>query len=60
MKVSLIFPKPPLTGTFCGTVKEAEKYNQEKIEFYGFPPMGILYLSTYLSENNYDVSLLDH
>ena len=59
MKISLIFPKPPKTGTFCGTVKEAENYNQEKIEFYGFPPMGILYLSTYLLKNNYDVSILD-
>jgi len=59
LKVSLIFPKPPETGTFCGTVKEAEKYNKEKIEFYGFPPMGILYLGSYLSVNNFDVSLLD-
>ena len=59
MKVSLIFPKPPEQGTFCGTVEGAEKYNEEKIEFYGFPPMGILYLGTYLSENNFDVSLLD-
>ncbi|MBY9011886.1 MAG: radical SAM protein [Candidatus Lokiarchaeota archaeon] len=59
MKVSLIFPTPPETGTFCGTVKEAEKYNKDKIEFYGFPPMGILYLGTYLSENNFDVSILD-
>ncbi len=59
MKVSLIFPKLPETSTFIGTVKEAEKYSQEKIEFYGFPPMGILYLATYLSENNIDVSILD-
>ena len=59
MKVSLIFPKPPKLGTFCGTVEDAEKYTNEKIEFHGFPPMGILYLSTYLSENNYEVSLLD-
>ncbi|MFX0075033.1 MAG: B12-binding domain-containing radical SAM protein, partial [Candidatus Hermodarchaeota archaeon] len=59
MKVSLIFPKPPKQGTFCGTVEGAEKYNKDKIEFYGFPPMGILYLGTYLSENNVNVSLLD-
>ena len=59
MKISLIFPKPPEQGTFCGTVKEAEEYNEEKINFYGFPPMGILYLATYLSENNYDVSIFD-
>ncbi|MFX1567011.1 MAG: B12-binding domain-containing radical SAM protein [Promethearchaeota archaeon] len=59
MKISLIFPKPPEHGTFCGTVKEAEDYNEEKINFYGFPPMGILYLATYLSENNYDVSIFD-
>jgi anaerobic magnesium-protoporphyrin IX monomethyl ester cyclase len=59
VKVSLIFPKPPEKATFCGTVKGAEKYNKEKIEFTGFPPMGILYLGTYLSENNFDVSLLD-
>lgn len=59
MKVSLIFPRPPKKGTFCGTVKGAERYNKEKIEFYGFPPMGILYLATYLSENNFDVSILD-
>ena len=59
MKVSLIFPKPPHKGTFCGTVEDAEKFNKEKIEFFGFPPMGILYLATYLSENNFDVSILD-
>jgi radical SAM superfamily enzyme YgiQ (UPF0313 family) len=59
LKVSLIFPKPPKKGTFCGTVKEAERYYKEKIEFYGFPPLGILYLATYLRENNFDVSLLD-
>ena len=59
MKISLIFPRPPEKGTFCGTVYGAEKYNKEKIEFYGFPPMGILYLATTLSENNYNVSLLD-
>ena len=59
MKVSLIFPKPPEKGTFCGSVKGAEKYNEEKINFYGFPPMGILSLATYLSENNFNVSLLD-
>ena len=59
MKVSLIFPKPPEKGTFCGTVKEAEQYYKEKIEFYGFPPMGILYLATYLSENSFNVSILD-
>ena len=59
MKISLIFPKPPEKGTFCGTVKEAERYNKEKIEFYGFPPMGILYLGTYLSDNNFNVSILD-
>ena len=59
MKVSLIFPKPPDRGIFCGTVKEAEQYVKEKIEFYGFPPMGILYLATYLSENNFDVSIYD-
>lgn len=59
MKISLIFPRPPKKGTFCGTVKGAEQYNKEKIEFYGFPPMGILYLATYLSENNFDVSILD-
>jgi len=59
MKVSLIFPKLPETSTFIGTVKEAEKYTEEKIEFFGFPPMGILYLATYLSKNNYDVSILD-
>ncbi len=59
MKISLIFPKPPKLGTFCGTVKEAEEYNEEKINFYGFPPMGILYLATYLNENNYDVSIFD-
>ena len=59
MKISLIFPKPPKQGTFCGTVKEAEEYNEEKINFYGFPPMGILYLATYLNENNYDVSIFD-
>lgn len=46
-------------GTFCGTVEDAEKLTDEKIEFHGFPPMGILYLSTFLSKNNYDVSLLD-
>ncbi len=59
MKISLIFPKPPEQGTFCGTVREAEEYSEEKINFYGFPPMGILYLATYLSENNYDVSIFD-
>jgi len=59
LKVSLIFPKPPEKGTFCGTVKQAEQYYKEKIEFYGFPPMGILYLATYLSQNNFNVSLLD-
>ncbi|MFW9950838.1 MAG: B12-binding domain-containing radical SAM protein, partial [Candidatus Thorarchaeota archaeon] len=59
MKISLIFPKPPETGTFYGTVKEAERFNKEKIEFYGFPPMGILYLGTYLNEHNFDVSILD-
>ncbi|MFX1364618.1 MAG: B12-binding domain-containing radical SAM protein [Promethearchaeota archaeon] len=59
MKISLIFPKPPEQATFCGTVKEAENYNEEKINFYGFPPMGILYLATYLSENNFDVSIFD-
>lgn len=59
MKVSLIFPKPPDRGIFCGTVKEAERYVKEKIDFYGFPPMGILYLATYLSENNFDVSIYD-
>jgi anaerobic magnesium-protoporphyrin IX monomethyl ester cyclase len=59
MKISLIFPRPPERGTFVGTVYGAEKYNKEKIEFYGFPPMGILYLATSLSEDNYDVSLLD-
>jgi anaerobic magnesium-protoporphyrin IX monomethyl ester cyclase len=59
VKVSLIFPKPPEQGTFCGTVNGAENYNKEKIEFYGFPPMGILYVGTYLNENNFDVSLLD-
>jgi len=59
VKVSLIFPKPPEKGTFCGTVKGAEKYYKEKIDFYGFPPMGILHLGTYLSENNFDVSILD-
>ncbi|MFX1274633.1 MAG: B12-binding domain-containing radical SAM protein [Promethearchaeota archaeon] len=59
MKTSLIFPKPPEKGTFCGTVKEAERYYKEKIEFYGFPPMGILYLASYLSENNHEVSILD-
>lgn len=59
MKISLIFPKPPEKGTFCGTVKEAERYYKEKIEFYGFPPMGILYLATFLQEKNYSVSMLD-
>ncbi|NVM44883.1 MAG: radical SAM protein [Candidatus Lokiarchaeota archaeon] len=59
MKVSLIFPKLPETSTFIGTVKEAEKYSKDKIEFYGFPPMGILYLATYLREKNFDVSILD-
>jgi len=59
LKVSLIFPKPPEKGTFCGTVKGAEQYNKDKIEFYGFPPMGILYLATYLSEKNFNVSILD-
>ncbi|MFX1502882.1 MAG: B12-binding domain-containing radical SAM protein [Promethearchaeota archaeon] len=59
MKISLIFPKPPEKATFCGTVKEAEDYNEEKINFYGFPPMGILYLATYLSENNFEVSIFD-
>ncbi|MFX0007302.1 MAG: B12-binding domain-containing radical SAM protein [Promethearchaeota archaeon] len=59
MKISLIFPKPPKEGIFCKTVKDAEKFNKEKIEFYGFPPMGILYLGTYLSENNFEVSILD-
>ena len=59
LKVSLVFPKPPKLGTFCGTVEDAEKFADEKIEFHGFPPMGILYLCTFLSENNYDVSLLD-
>jgi len=59
LKISLIFPKPPETGTFYGTVKEAERFNKEKIEFYGFPPMGILYLGTYLKEHNFDVSILD-
>ncbi|MFX1239493.1 MAG: B12-binding domain-containing radical SAM protein, partial [Promethearchaeota archaeon] len=51
--------KPPEKGTFYGTVKEAENYYKEKIEFYGFPPMGILYLASYLIENNFNVSLLD-
>jgi len=59
LKISLIFPTPPEKGTFCGTVKDAEKYHKEKIEFYGFPPMGILSLATYLSEKNFDVSILD-
>ena len=59
MKISLIFPKPPKEGIFCGTVREAERYVKEKIEFYGFPPMGTLYLATYLSEHNFDVSILD-
>jgi len=59
MKISLIFPRPPEQGTFVGTVYGAEKYNKEKIEFYGFPPMGILYLATSLSDNNYTVSILD-
>ena len=59
MKVSLIFPKPSEKGTFCGTVKGAEQYHKDKIEFNGFPPMGILYLATYLSENNFNVSILD-
>ncbi|MFX0008797.1 MAG: B12-binding domain-containing radical SAM protein [Candidatus Hermodarchaeota archaeon] len=59
MKVALIFPKPLEKATFCGTVKGAENYYNEKIQFYGFPPMGILYLATYLSENNFKVSLLD-
>jgi anaerobic magnesium-protoporphyrin IX monomethyl ester cyclase len=58
LKISLIFPKPPEKGIW-ETVKEAEKFNKEKIEFYGFPPMGILYLATCLSENNFDVSILD-
>lgn len=60
MKVSLIFPKPPdKEGIFLNTVKEAEKYVKEKIDFYGFPPMGILYLATYLTENNFDTSIFD-
>jgi anaerobic magnesium-protoporphyrin IX monomethyl ester cyclase len=59
LKVALIFPKPLEKATFCGTVKGAENYINEKIQFYGFPPMGILYLATYLSENNFKVSLLD-
>ena len=59
MKVALIFPKPLEKATFCGTVNGAENYYKEKIQFYGFPPMGILYLATYLSENNFKVSLLD-
>jgi len=59
LKTSLIFPIPPEKGTFCGTVKGAEEYNKEKIDFYGFPPMGMLSLATYLSENNFDVSILD-
>ncbi|MFX1280993.1 MAG: B12-binding domain-containing radical SAM protein [Promethearchaeota archaeon] len=59
MKVSLIFPKPPEKGIFCGTVKEAEQYVKEKIDFYGFPPLGILSLATYLNENNFDVSIYD-
>ena len=59
MRISLIFPKPPEEAIFCGTVKDAERYNKEKIEFYGFPPIGILYLATYLAENNFDVSILD-
>ncbi len=59
MKISLIFPKPPKEGIFCGTVEGAERYNKEKIDFYGFLPMGILYLATILSKNNYDVSILD-
>ena len=58
MKISLIFPRPPEKGTFCGTVKGAERYNKDKIEFYGFPPIGLLYLATYL-ENHCDVSILD-
>ncbi|MFX1442881.1 MAG: B12-binding domain-containing radical SAM protein [Promethearchaeota archaeon] len=58
MKISLIFPRPPDKGTFCGTVRGAERYNKEKIEFYGFPPIGILYLATYL-QNYFDVSILD-
>ena len=59
MKVSLIFPTPPEKGTFCGTVKGAEQYYKDKIKFYGFPPMGILYLASYLSEKNFNVSILD-
>ena len=59
MKVSLIFPKPSEKGIFCGTVKEAEQYVKEKIDFYGFPPLGILSLATYLSENNFDASIYD-
>ena len=60
MKVSLIFPKPPdKEGIFLNTVKEAEKYVKEKIDFYGFPPMGILYLATYLTENNFETSIYD-
>jgi len=59
LRISLIFPKPPEEAIFCGTVKDAERYNKEKIEFFGFPPIGILYLATYLAENNFDVSILD-
>ena len=61
LKISLIFPRPPKEeGTFLGTVYGAERYNEEKIEFYGFPPMGILSLATYLQDvGNYDVSILD-
>jgi anaerobic magnesium-protoporphyrin IX monomethyl ester cyclase len=60
LKVSLIFPKPPYhKGIFLGSVKEAESYVKEKIDFYGFPPMGILYLATYLTENNFDTTIYD-
>lgn len=58
VKISLIFPRPPEKGTFYGTVKGAERYNKDKIEFNGFPPIGILYLATYL-QDHFDVSILD-
>ncbi len=59
MKISLIFPRPPKEGIFSGTVKGAEQFVTEKIQFYGFPPMGILNLATYLRKHNFDANILD-
>ena len=53
MKISLIFPKPPENGTFCGTVKEAEEYNEEKINFYDYKIKGLEWVSECVVSEDY-------